>query len=128
MSELEGQGREYGAEVAPPVEIARTEKTRAEFPIREAHLRKCLGDGRLPRPRKTVEPEHTLVLLVLQPVFELEEDVSPGPLHTPLPVPTEIPRVRGMRHSVEKSEVRSVLFTGLLQVVGQRGEWELTMS
>jgi len=65
VSELEGEGGEDGPKVAPVVEIPRTEEARPELPVRKAHLRKCMGDGRLPGPGETVEPEHPFVLLIV---------------------------------------------------------------
>jgi hypothetical protein len=60
VCELEGEGGENILDVSPVLEISRTEETRAELPVREAGLSERLGDGRLPGPRETVQPEHTL--------------------------------------------------------------------
>ena len=65
VSELEGEGRENCLEVAPVVEIVRTEKARPELPIREAHLRKCLGDSEFPSSSETVIPEYTFILFTV---------------------------------------------------------------
>jgi len=112
VSELEGEGGENGPEIAPVVEISRTEEARSELPICEAHLRKCLGDSRLPSPGEAVEPEHMFILFVIQPALKLEEDVSPGTLHASLPIPGEMTSVCSMMHPLEKSEARSALFWG----------------
>ena len=127
MSELEGEGREDCPKVAPVVEISGTEEARPELSVRKAHLRKSLCDGRLPSPGEAVEPEHALVLFIVQPVFELEEDISPGPLHAPLIVSTEIPGVSDVTHTVEKGEVRPLLFSGYYAWMGGQ-EVRLTMS
>ena len=110
MSELEGEGREDGSKVAPGFEIPRAEETGPELLIRKTHLCKRLGDGRLPCPGKAVEPEHPFGLIVPGPLFEVGEDISPGPLHAPLPVSTEVSSVGNMANAFEKVEVRSILF------------------
>ena len=46
-----------------PAGFSRAEEAGTELPVREAHLRKCLGDGRLPGSDETVEPGHVLVLV-----------------------------------------------------------------
>ena len=103
MSELEGKGGEDFPEIAPVVEIARTEKGRSELPVREACLRKRLGDSRLVSPGETVEPEHVFFSLVIQPGFKLGEDTSPSPLQASLPVATEISSICGMVHPSKES-------------------------
>jgi len=70
------------------------------------------GDGRLPGPGDSVEPEHVFVFLVVSPAFKLGEDVSPGPLRAPLPIPAEIPGVWSMIHPPEKCEVCVALLAG----------------
>ena len=65
MSELKGQGRKNDPEVAPPLEIPRTEKARPELPISKAPLRERLGDGRLPSPGETPKPKHAFVLFIV---------------------------------------------------------------
>ena len=110
MSELEGEGGEDGSKVAPGFEIPRTEETGPELLIRKAHLCKRLGDGRLPCPGKAVEPEHPFGLIVPGPLFEVGEDISPGPLHAPLSVSTEVPGVSDVANPLEKVKVRSILF------------------
>jgi len=127
VSELEGEGGEDGPKIAPVVEISGTEEARPEFPVRKADLRKRLGDGRLSGPCEAVEPKHALVLLIVQPAFELEEDVSPGPLHASLPDPTEVSGVSDVTHAVEKGEVRPLLFSGYC-VWTSGGVVRLTMS
>ena len=109
VGELEGQGREYFPEIAPVLEIPQTEEARAKLPICKAHLRKCLGDGRLSRSSEAVEPEHVFIPFVVDPVFKLGEDVSSGPLHAPISVPTEVSCVSRMLHPVEQGKVRSLL-------------------
>jgi hypothetical protein len=66
-------------------------------------------------------------LLVLQPVFKLEEDISPCPFHASLPVPAEVPSVNGVIHAIEEIEIRALLFVGYDTRTGN--QWgKLTMS
>jgi hypothetical protein len=60
IGELEGEGGEDVLNVAPVLEISRAEETRPELSIRITGLGERLGDGRLPGPRETVEPEKAL--------------------------------------------------------------------
>jgi len=112
VGELEGESGEDGSEVAPVVEVSRTEEARPELPVGKAHLRKCLGDGGLAGPGEAVEPEYALVLLIVQPGFELGEDIPPGPFHASLSVSAEVAGVWGMIHPLEKVEARPFLFSG----------------
>jgi len=112
VSELEGEGREDLPEVAPVVEIARTEEARAKLPVREARLCERLGNSRLSRPSETVEPVHVFILFVIEPGFKLGEDTSPGTLHASLPIPAEISGVGSMIHPSEKNKVHLTLFAG----------------
>lgn len=112
VSELECKGGKDRPKVAPVFKIPRTKKAGPKFCIRKAHLRKRLGDGRLPCPCETAEPEHPFILFIVQPGFELGEEISPGTLHAPLSVPAEVPSVGYVIHAVEKSEVRSLLIIG----------------
>ena len=54
ISELEGECREDFVEIAPVLEVSRTEEARAELSTRKARLGKRLGDGRLSRPGEAV--------------------------------------------------------------------------
>jgi hypothetical protein len=45
-------------------------------------------------------------------MFELEEDTSPGPLRSSLPIPVEMPSVSDVIHAVEEGEIRALLFDG----------------
>jgi len=112
VSKLEGEGGEDGSKVAPVIEVPRAEETGPQLPVRKTHLCERLSDGRLPCPGETVEPEHSLVLFILRPLFELEEDTSPRPLHASLSVATEVPGVRDVTHAVQKGEVCSILLAG----------------
>ena len=111
MSELEGEGGEDGAEVAPVIEIARTKKARSELPVREARLGKRLGDGGFPGSGEAVKPEHAFVFVIIQPAFDLEEDISSSPLHASLSIPTQVSSVGGVIHPSEKGKVRSLLLS-----------------
>jgi hypothetical protein len=110
--ELEGEGGEDSVKVAPFIVIPGAEETGTERPIREGHLRECLSNSGLPRPSETVEPEDAFVLVVVQPVLELQQHIFPGPLHTSLSIPTEVSGIRCRMHTVEEVEVRYFLFTG----------------
>ena len=109
MSELEGEGGEDRPEVAPVVEVPRTKETGTQFPVRKTHLCERLSDGRLPCPGETVEPEHSFIPLIFGPLFELQEDFSPRPLHASLSVSTEVSGVSYVIHAVETVELRSIL-------------------
>ena len=73
--------------VTPVLEISQAEEACPKFSLRKGDLRERLGDCRLSGPRKAVEPENPLALLILQPIFELSEDIPPCPPQTPLSVP-----------------------------------------
>ena len=51
-----------------------------------------------------------LVLLIYYPMFNLPEDILPGSLQAPLPVPRTVSSICGMAHTVEKGEVCCFLF------------------
>ena len=88
MSELEGEGGDDGAKVAPVIEITRTEETRSELPVRETRLGERLGDSGFPGSGESVEPEDPFIFFVVQPAFDLEEDIPPSSLHASLSIPT----------------------------------------
>ena len=113
VGELEGEGKEKIPEVAPVLEIARTEKARSQLPVRER-----LGDSRLSSSGQTVEPEHMFVLFVIQPAFKLGKDISPGPLHASPSVTAEVSRVGDMRHPLETGEGRALLLFRSLHIEG----------
>ena len=115
MGELEGDGGEDGPKVAPVVEIPRTKEAGPQIPVRETHLRERLSDRRLPRPGKAVEPEYTLVFFIPRPLLELEQDLSPRPLHAPLSVSAEVPSLRNVTNPVKNPKVRSVLLADYYQ-------------
>jgi len=110
VGELEGEGGEDRSKVASVVEVPGTEEARPKLPVGKADLRKRLGDGGLAGPGEAVEPEHVLVLLIVQPGFELGEDIPPGPLHASLSVSAEVAGAWGMIHPLEKDEVHPLLF------------------
>ena len=43
-------------------------------------------------------------------MFELEEDASPGPLRSPLPVPVDMPSISHVIHVIEEVEICTLLF------------------
>ena len=94
----------------PIVEIPRTEKARSQLSVRQAHLRERLDNGQLPRPGRTSEPDHIFDLLTRWPMFELEEDASPGPLRSSLPVPVDMPSISHVIHVIEEVEICTLLF------------------
>ena len=100
VCELERDRREDHLKVAPVLEVSRTKEACAKDSIREASLGKRLSNGRLSGPCKTIEPEHTVVSFVLEPTFELQEDIPPRSLQTPLPVPRMVPGPIDVRHGV----------------------------
>ena len=126
MGELEGEGREDGPKVAPVVGVPRTEEAGSQLPIRETRLCERLGDGRLPRPREAVEPEHPFVPFIPRPLFELEKDLSPSPLHTSLPVSAEVPGVGNVIQATEAGQLSFILLANYYGWVDGRGE-KLTM-
>ena len=115
VSELEGEGGEDGPKVAPVVGVPRTEEAGPQLPVRETHLCERLGDGRLPRPGKAVEPEHPFVLFIPRPLFELEKDLSSSSLHASLPVSAEI---SGVGDVVQPTETGQLSFTLLADYYG----------
>ena len=127
MSELEGEGGEDDAEVAPVVEITRTKEARSELPVRKARLGKRLCNGGFPGSGEAVEPENAFIFFVVQPTFDLEEDVSPGTLHASLSVTTQVSRVVDVGHSVETDEDRTLLSSDYYKQKDHRRE-RLTMS
>ena len=127
MSELEGEGGEDRPKVSPGFEIPRTEETGPELPICKTHLCERLGDGRLPCPSEAVEPEHAFGLFVPGPLFEVGEDISPGPLHAPLSFSTEVPGVSDMANPLDKVKVRSILFADYYELADSQGK-KLTIS
>jgi len=62
------------------------------------------------RPCETVQPKHAVVLFVLQPMFQLKEDIPPGSPQVPLPLPRTVPSIIGVRHTVQKA-ILMFLFT-----------------
>ena len=77
VGKLKGESWKDRLEIASILEVSRAKEARAELSIREADFGERLGDGRLPCPRKTIQPEHVVVLFVLEPAFELQEDIRP---------------------------------------------------
>ena len=65
VSELEGEGGEDGAEVAPVVEISRTKETRTEPPVCKARFGKRLGNGGFSGSGEAVEPEDPFIFFVV---------------------------------------------------------------
>jgi len=84
---LERERWEDHLEVTPVLEISRAKETRAKLSIREANLGERLGDGRLSGPCKAIQPEYAVVLFVLQPMFELQENIPSRSPQAPLSVP-----------------------------------------
>ena len=97
-------------EVAPVLEISRAKEARAKLSVGEANLGEGLGDGRLPCPCETIQPEHAVVSFILQPSFELEEDVRSSSLQAPLPVPGAIPGHVGGTNVLQKVTIFVSLF------------------
>ena len=100
VCELERYRREDHLKAAPVLEVSRTKEARTKLCVREASLGKRLSNGRLSGPCKTIQPEHTVVSFVLEPTFELQEDIPPRSLQTPLPVPGMVPGPIDVRHAV----------------------------
>ena len=100
IGELEGGGWGDFLNIAPILKVSRAEKTRPELPVCKTGLGERLGNGRLPRPRKTVQPEDTLVPLIQQPTFDLPQYILPRPSQASLPVPREVPSTSDVVHPV----------------------------
>ena len=113
--------------IAPVLEISRTKETRAKFPICERDLGKRLGNGRLPGPREAIEPEYALGLLVLQPMFELQEDFHSRSSQAPISVPRTIAGLNSAMHILQNTAVLISLFTGYYKLLGSKGA-KLTMD
>ena len=111
MSKLEGEGGEDGAEVAPVIEIAGTKEACSELPVREARLGESLGDGGFSCSGEAVEPEDSFIFFIIQPAFDVGEDISPSPLHAPSSISAQISGVRGMIHPSQEGKVCSLLLS-----------------
>jgi hypothetical protein len=101
MCELERERREDCSKVAPVLAISRTEETCAKLSFRESNLGERLGDCRLSGPGKTSEPEHAVVLPVLQPKFEMQESIPSRSLQATLSDPGTVPGVCRVVYTVE---------------------------
>ena len=102
IGKLEGKCWEDGMKAASILEVSRAEETGTEPSICKTHLGECLGDGCLSRPSEAVQPEHTLVLVVYQPMFDLPENLLPCPPEAPLPFPGTVSSVCGTANAIEK--------------------------
>ena len=111
VCELERDRREDHLKVAPVLEVSRTKEARAKDSIREASLGKCLSNGRLSGPCKTIQPKYTVVLFVLQPMFKLQKEISPCSPQTSLPVPRRVPSIGGMMYAAQETSILISLFT-----------------
>ena len=65
VSELEGEGGEDGAQVAPVIEITRVEEACSELSVREARFGKRLGSGGFSGSGESVESEDVFIFLVV---------------------------------------------------------------
>ena len=88
--ELNGQGGEYELEVAPILEVSRTEERGTEPPVCEESLRDRLRDGGLPRPSQAIQPVDGGLVKVPCPEFDLAQDSSTCPLQATIAVAVSI--------------------------------------
>jgi len=121
VGKLKGESWEDCFEIDPILEISRAKEARPELSVRKADLGKRLGNGRLPGPRKAIEPEHTAVLFVLQPTFELQEDICPSSPQTPPPVPRTVSGLIGVMQVFQKTAIHIFLFTSYYKMWDQKG-------
>jgi len=127
ICELKSERWEDPFNVIPVLEVPRAKETCSELPLRERDLGERLGDGRLSGPREAVEPENALALLVLQPIFELLQDIPPRPPQAPLPVPRAVAGPVGVMDAVQKDPFHVSLFTSYYGG-SENKEARLTMS
>ena len=111
ICELKSECWEDRLDVTPVLEVPRAKETCAEFSLCKRDLGKLLSDGRFSGPGEAVEPENALALLVLQPIFELLQDVPPRPPQAPLPVPRAVAGPIGVMHAIQKNPLHVSLFT-----------------
>ena len=69
-------------EVAPILEVPRTEERGTELTVREHPLRDGLRDRTLPRPRQPIQPVDGRLVEISCPEFDLVQDSSTGSLQT----------------------------------------------
>ena len=80
--ELDGEGGKDEAEVAPVLEVSRTEEGGTKLSGCEHPLRDRLGDGALPRPSQPVQPVDGRLAKIPCPDFDLVQDGYAGSLQT----------------------------------------------
>ena len=85
--ELDGKGREDELEVPPVLKIPGAEEgcTQAPLPGHPSRYRLC--DGRLPRPRESVQPVDRRFIEVEGPELDLVQDSPASSLQTVVSVP-----------------------------------------
>ena len=79
VCQLEGEGREDEVEIAPVLEIARTEEGGSQQPVGEDPFADRLGDRGLASPSQPVQPEDRRLIEVFGPRLDFAQNAFSGP-------------------------------------------------